>query len=119
MKGFNALLGLRMIGREGEAFVVALDVDERHHHDLGSVHGGVFLALADIAMARIAMSVLGNEPVQTAELKANFLRPFTSGGITARGKIVSKGRRLVFAEASIESGERLLATASATMIRNG
>lgn len=119
MKGFNALVGLRMIGRDGEEFVVTLDVDARHHHDLGSVHGGVFLALADVAMARVAMSALENEPVQTAELKANFLRPFTSGTITARGRIVSQGRRLVFTEARIDSSERLLATASATMMRIG
>ncbi|MBA4759194.1 PaaI family thioesterase [Sphingosinicella sp.] len=119
MSGFNALVGLRIIGREGEEFMVTLDVEERHHHDLGSVHGGVFLALADVAMARVAMSALENEPVQTVELKANFLRPFTSGTIAARGRIVSLGRRLVYTEARIKSDERLLATASATMMRNG
>lgn len=119
MSGFNALVGLRMIGRDGEEFVVTLDVDARHHHDLGSVHGGAFLALADVAMVRAAMSVLENEPVQTAELKANFLRPFSSGTITARGRIVSQGRRLIFTEARIDSSERLLATASATMMRIG
>ena len=35
--------------------------------------------------------------------------------LIARGRIVSAGRRLIFAEARIEGGGRLLATASATL----
>lgn len=118
MSGLNALLGLRLIGMDGDAFVVALDIDDRHHHELGLVHGGIYLALADTAMARIAMRHLGGKSVQTAELKTSFLRPFASGTIRAQGRIVSAGRRLIFAEARIEGNGRLLATASATFATN-
>lgn len=119
MSGLNALLGLRLIGMEGDGFAVALDIDDRHHHDLGLVHGGIYLTLADVAMARIAMHHLGGGNVRTAELRTSFLRPFATGPIIARGRIVSAGRRLIFAEARIEGDERLLATASATLAISG
>lgn len=115
--GLNSLLGLQLCGMEDNAFVVAVDIDDRHRNDLGNVHGGVFLTLADAAMVRVAIHHNLGTPVQTAELKASFHRPFASGRIIARGKIVSAGRRLIFAEAQLEGGGRLLATATATLVK--
>lgn len=119
-EGFNALLGLKIGGLAGKRFIVTLDVDERHMHDLEQVHGGVYLALADTVMARAARTQLdANEFVQTVDLRTSFLRPCTEGGIVASAAIIRCSRRFVFAEAELEnSAGALLATASATMARS-
>ncbi|MGJ8535781.1 MAG: PaaI family thioesterase [Parasphingopyxis sp.] len=117
--GFNALLGLNIVGLSEERFIVELDVDGRHMHDLGQVHGGVYLALADTVMARVARTRIdADEYVQTVDLRTSFLRPCAEGRIVAGASIIRCSRRFVFVEAELEnSSGKLLATASATMVR--
>ncbi|MBC2778989.1 PaaI family thioesterase [Parasphingopyxis marina] len=122
MAGFNALIGLDIVGPEADGgFVVELAVRPCHLHGAAQVHGGVYLALADTAMARAAQHRVGPDQfTPTVELKTNFLRACASGKIVATGHVVRAGKRLVFAEAELHSATGdLLATASATLIRSG
>ena len=55
----------------------------------------------------------------TLELKVSYLRPLTesSGVVRAAGRVVSMGRRVAFAEATLPDGEgRLCATATSTLL---
>jgi acyl-CoA thioesterase len=50
------------------------------------------------------------------EMKINFIRPVSKGKITAIGKVVHKGSRIVVVEAEIWSAEhKLVAKAQGTM----
>ena len=63
-----------------------------------------------------AAAILGGEAfAQTLELKTSFVRPAGPGPIYGAGRVVHRGRDVVFIEGSLTDGEgRLIATASAT-----
>jgi uncharacterized protein (TIGR00369 family) len=55
------------------------------------------------------------ETFTTLELKINFLRPFWTGKLIARGRVVSRGRTVGMTECDVfDERERLIARASST-----
>jgi uncharacterized protein (TIGR00369 family) len=86
----------------------------------GSVHGGYAATLLDSACGIAVHSQLGpNKGHTTLELKVSYLRGLTgrSGTVRATGRVVSAGRRVAFAEATLHDGEgRLCATATSTLL---
>jgi uncharacterized protein (TIGR00369 family) len=116
---FNGLLGLRLVGPAPEGFVVELEAMARHLHGRGMVHGGVYLALLDTAMARAARD--GLDPAvltPTIELKAAFLRAAGPGLLRARGWVVRRARRAIFTEGDVTDADgRVLSKGSATFLR--
>ncbi len=81
-------------------WVVSVDADARFHNPEGVVHGGVLTGLLDSAMGRSMTSLL--EPGQHTtnhEFHVRFLRPVTTGKITATARILKQGRTLVVWEA--------------------
>jgi uncharacterized protein (TIGR00369 family) len=106
---------VRAAGGEAEMTLVA---DERHANPMGTLHGGILCDLADAAMGMAYYSTLGEgESFTTLELKINFLRPFWTGRLVARGSVVSRGRTVGMTECDVvdESG-RLIAKATATCL---
>lgn len=76
----------------------------------GLVAGGVLATLADEVMAHAVLSVLlpGQKAV-TTEMNIRFLRaanPKEQKKITARARVVKKGRHLFVAEAVVEDTEK-------------
>jgi uncharacterized protein (TIGR00369 family) len=96
----------------------AIVADERHSNPMGTLHGGILCDLADAAMGMAYHSTLGEgESFTTLELKINFLRPFWSGRLVARGRVVSGGRTVGMTECEIvDEQERLIAKATATCL---
>lgn len=71
---------------------------------LGTVHGGWACTLLDSALGCAVHSTLApGERYTTLELKVNLTRPILpgSGTYTARGSIVSRGRRVATSEARL------------------
>lgn len=64
-------------------------------------------------MGAAAASHLGGEAFcQTLELKTSFLRPARPGKLYGEGRVVHRGREVVFLEGTLSEGEgRPLATA--------
>src|SRR4051794_9620183 len=86
------LIGLELKAIEPGRAVFELKADERHHNPMGTVHGGVYCDLADIAMGMAYASTLGDdETFTTVELKINFLRGVRKGTLTAEGRVVKGG----------------------------
>ncbi|MBE3599406.1 MAG: PaaI family thioesterase [Limnochordaceae bacterium] len=100
---FSAVTGFeRMSARDGRS-EVRLRIAPRHLNELGIVHGGVLMALADEAIGMAAFSAVPpGTAVVTAELHVHFLLPARSGLLVAQGVIWRAGRRLVTGEATIE-----------------
>ena len=94
-------VGMRLVDVEpGRAFF-ELEAEARHANPMGTVHGGILCDLADAAMGMAYYSTLeAGESFTTLELKINFLRPFWTGRLVARGRVVSKGRTVGMASAT-------------------
>ncbi|MBI2219136.1 MAG: PaaI family thioesterase [Candidatus Rokubacteria bacterium] len=83
------------------------------------VHGGVYSALVDMAVGG-ALSTLheaseGGVGQTTLDLNVSFLAGTREGHIFAEGRILKRGRTIVFGETTVtDSGGRVLAVGRAT-----
>src|SRR6266480_141874 len=78
------LLGFTLKAIEPGRAVFEMEIDERHHNPMGTLHGGVYCDLADAAMGFAYAATLGEgESFTTVELKINFLRAVRKGTLTA------------------------------------
>jgi uncharacterized protein (TIGR00369 family) len=80
------------------------------------LQGGIFTALADEAMALAIYPLLASdERIATISETTSFLAGAQRGTLIASGRVVKKGRRIVFAEGDVtmDGSERILARCSA------
>jgi uncharacterized protein (TIGR00369 family) len=83
---------------------------------VGSIQGGILAAMLDDTLGPAAAALLGGEAfAQTLELKTSFLRPARPGKLYGDGRVVHRGRDIVFLEGSLSTAEgTVVATATAT-----
>jgi uncharacterized protein (TIGR00369 family) len=110
------LLGLKIIASGAGRATIEFEAGERYANPTGTLHGGVFCALADAAMGLAYLSTLAEgESLTTIELKINFLRPVWNGRLRAEAKVVRAGRVVGLIECDIlDERQRLVARASST-----
>jgi uncharacterized protein (TIGR00369 family) len=110
------LIGVEVVHVEGGESELTMVAEERHSNPMGTIHGGILCDLADAAMGTAWFSTLEpGETFTTLELKINFLRPFWTGKLVARGRVVSRGRTVGMTECDVfDANERLIARASST-----
>jgi uncharacterized protein (TIGR00369 family) len=110
------LIGFELESAGGGECVMSLEAEERHENPMGTLHGGILCDLADGAMGMAFFSTLEEgESFTTLELKINYLRPFWTGRLVAKGRVVSRGSTVGLTECDIEDVEgRLIARASST-----
>jgi len=94
--------------------------DRSVYNPIGSVHGGYTATLLDSACGVAVHSRLeAGQGYTTLELKVAYHRGLSdrSGRVRAVGRVVSMGRRVAFAEATLHDGEgRLCASATSTLL---
>src|SRR5438105_15007198 len=113
------LLGFTLKAIEPGRAVFEMEVDERHHNPMGTLHGGVYCDLADAAMGfAYAATLVEGESFTTVELKINFLRAVRKATLTAEAKVVKAGTTLGYVECDVkdETG-KLVARASSTCMK--
>ena len=95
-----------------------LEVDERHLHPGGYVHGGVWVTLGDtVAAWGTIRNLAPGMDFTTVELKANVFAAARSGDVlTAIGRPQHRGRRTQVWEVRISRGERFAAFFSCTQM---
>jgi uncharacterized protein (TIGR00369 family) len=96
-----------------------MEVDERHHNPLGTLHGGIYCDLADAAMGyAYAATLAEGEAFTTVELKINFLRAVRKGTLTAEARVVKAGRTLGYVECDVKDQTgKLVARAASTCMK--
>jgi len=113
-------LGFELVEVEHGCVVFEGKPDRSVYNPLGAVHGGYAATLLDSACGIATHSSLGpSRGHTTLELKVSYLRGLSedSGTVRATGRVVSVGRRVAFAEATLHDGVgRLCATASSTLL---
>jgi uncharacterized protein (TIGR00369 family) len=72
------------------------------HHAAGAAHGAVYFKALDDATFFAANSVVEEVFVLTVSFNLYLTRPVTSGEVTARGRLVSRSKRLYLAEGVLE-----------------
>jgi uncharacterized protein (TIGR00369 family) len=79
---------------EGQA-EVELAVRDDFHHTGGAMHGAVYFKVLDDATFFAANSIVEDVFVLTARFDISFLKPVSSGTVTAVGRVVNDdGRRI-------------------------
>ena len=83
------------------------------------VHGGAIASLIDTAAAFAVLTQIElHERVTTTDLTIHYLRPITSGRMTANAQVVRGGRRLFVLSVDVRSDrDVLVATAVTTYIK--
>jgi uncharacterized protein (TIGR00369 family) len=119
---FVETLGFELLKFEGGEAELAVAVREPLHNGWGVMHGGVTMALLDVAMAHAARSPgqrdvpATPEPVGvvTIEMKTSFMRP-GEGRLVAKARLLQRTASMAFCEGSVldETG-RLVAHATGT-----
>src|SRR6478752_4182898 len=113
------LLGFVLKAIEPGHAVFEMEVDERHHNPMGTLHGGVYCDLADAAMGYAFAATLGDgESFTTVELKINFLRAVRKATLTAEARVVKAGSTLGYVECDVKDQTgRLVAKAASTCLK--
>lgn len=115
---FYNLLGVKLIRLDQGMSEMAVNINIKHTNPLGFVHGGLIMSLADAAMGN-AIRSLGINGV-TVDCSTALISAAQVGElVTARGKVLKAGKSMVFTEANIWTGERLLASAKGTFYKTG
>jgi uncharacterized protein (TIGR00369 family) len=116
---YAKLLGLELgeVSR-GQATILLTVRDDLKQYQ-GVVHGGAVASLIDTAAAFAVVTELeAGERVTTTDLTIHYLRPVSSGRVSATARIVRGGRRLFVLSVDVTNDqEALLATAVTTYIR--
>ncbi|HEY0301125.1 MAG TPA: PaaI family thioesterase [Rhizomicrobium sp.] len=112
--GFNLHAGpIYRLPAQGEAWRFALPVQDKHMNGSGSVHGGLLMTFADIAMSQTARAASGAASCSTVALTCDFVGPGKAGDILeATVRVTRKTRTLVFLAAEIACGARVVASAT-------
>jgi uncharacterized protein (TIGR00369 family) len=113
------LLGFVLKSIEPGHAVFEMEVDERHHNPMGTLHGGVYCDLADAAMGySYAATLAEGEAFTTVELKINFLRAVRQGKLTAEARVIKAGSALGYVECDVtDHAGKLVARASSTCMK--
>ncbi len=113
------LLGIEVGEIERGAATLYLDVRDELKQNRGVVHGGATASLIDTASAFAILSVLEpDETTTTIDLTIHYLRPLTTGRVTAKAVVRRAGRRVVTVSVDVtDEDETLAATALTTYLR--
>ena len=116
---YAKFLGLELGAVANGQVSVHLRVRDELLQNQGVVHGGAVASLIDTASAFAVLSQIDvNERVTTTDLTIHYLRPVTTGRMTATARIVRGGRRLFVLSVDVTNeADALLATAVTTYIK--
>ena len=104
--------------RRGQATIQLTVRDDLKQYQ-GVVHGGAVASLIDTAAAFAVVTELeAGERVTTTDLTVHYLRPVSSGRLSATARIVRGGRRLFVLSVEVTNDQQaLLATAVTSYIK--
>ncbi len=118
---YARFLGLRLGEIHNGQVSIHLDVRDELKQNQGVVHGGAIASLIDTASAfAVLTQIETDERVTTTDLTIHYLRPLTSGRMTAAARVVRGGRRLFVLSVEVTNETSVLvATAVTTYIKVG
>jgi uncharacterized protein (TIGR00369 family) len=115
----SRLLGFVIKAIEPGHAIFEMEVDDRHHNPMGTLHGGIYCDLADAAMGyAYAATLAEGETFTTIELKINFFRAVRKSRLTAEARVVKAGSTLGYVECDVkDQTDKLVARAASTCMK--
>ncbi len=116
---YAKLIGLELGEVRPGTVTIHLDVRDELRQNQGVVHGGAVASLIDTAAAfAVLTQIATDERVTTTDLTIHYLRPTSSGRLTAIASILRGGRRLFVLTVEVRNDQQaLVATAVTTYIK--
>ena len=116
---YAKLIGLELGEVSRGQATIQLTVREDLKQYQGVVHGGAVASLIDTAAAFAVVTELeAGERVTTTDLTVHYLRPVSSGRLSATARLVRGGRRLFVLSVEVTNDQHvLLATAVTSYIK--
>ncbi len=113
---YTRYLGIEDLGPRDGGYELEVEMAPIHRSRAGLAHGGLLFTLLDAAIGRAIMHELPKGVGSpTVEMKINYFRTVQRGRLRARGEVVRRGKRLVYAEGEIrDEAGKLVARATGT-----
>ncbi len=117
---FVALLDLQLERVERGKAVMRMPYRPEVTNGTGAVHGGAIVSLCDTVFYVALASIYGREQeTTTAALQCNFLAPaLPPHDLIAEATVLKSGRRIVYGEVYVRSGERIVAHATMNFLNS-
>ena len=111
-------MGLKIVKIGAGKVTCATKIIDRHCNLYGTIHGGTLASISDVAMG-VACVTMGRRVV-TIDMNISYIKNATVGSaLTAVGKVVSGGKKIMRAECRIFHGKVLLARSQASYYVTG
>ena len=113
------LLGIEVGEMERGTATLHLNVRDELKQNRGVVHGGATASLIDTASAFAILSLLEpDEMTTTIDLTIHYLRPLTTGRVSAVARVRRAGRRILTVSVDVhDEAQNLVATALTSYLR--
>jgi uncharacterized protein (TIGR00369 family) len=117
---FVALLDLKLEHVERGKAVMRMPYRAEITNGTGAVHGGAIVSLCDTVFYIALASIYGREQdTTTVSLQCNFLAPaLPPHDVVAEAIVLRGGRRIVYGEVQVRSGETLVAHATLNFLNS-
>ena len=111
---FVELLDLHLESAGAGQAVMRMPYRPEISNGTGAVHGGAIVSLCDTVFYIALASIYGrDQDTTTAALQCNFLAPaLPPHDLIAEAKVIKAGRRIVYGEVFVRSGEKVVAHAT-------
>lgn len=110
--GFSGLVGPYWWRGAGSAAVVGFLAEERHANHIGTVHGGMLMTFADIALGYGVVQALKAPRCATAQLALQFVATAKFGEfITCQPEVVRRTEQLIFVRGLLCVDDKVVASA--------
>lgn len=115
------LLGIRPLELGEGTARLEMTAGARFHNAMGTVHGGVFCDLADVAIGTALATVTEDEEsFATLQLQMSYLQPVTEGRLVATARLLRRGRATAHLECEVhDGGGELVAKATSVVAMRG
>jgi uncharacterized protein (TIGR00369 family) len=97
---FIDALGIRLVRAEDGVSEVELTLEPQHLNTWGVAHGGLTMALLDVALSMAARSAANQTGVVTVELNTSFMQP-GRGELRAHARVMHQSSTMAFCEGEV------------------
>ncbi len=112
---YARLIGLELGAMKPGEASLHLAIRDELKQNQGVVHGGAVASLIDTAAAFAVVTQLeSGERVTTTDLTIHYLRPITSGRLTATARIIRGGRRLFVLSVEVRNAQEVMIATAVT-----
>jgi acyl-coenzyme A thioesterase PaaI-like protein len=112
-EGFIGLVGPLWTRQSGDNHFYGFKAESKHHNRRGVVQGGMLMTFADRSMGMTCWYANERQPQATVQLDMHFIDAVQVGEfVEAKCNVIRRTRSLVFMNAELVVGTRVVATAT-------